>query len=85
VLAVQAQDAMSRALRSVEDVSTLLAQISGGAQEQLTGISQVNDAVNHLDGITQQNAAVVEQFSAAASALAEQAEAVSRAVSVFRV
>lgn len=81
----QAQDAMSRALRSVEGVSTLLTQISSGAHEQLTGISQVNDAVNHLDGITQQNAAVVEQFSASAAALAEQAEVVSSAVSVFRV
>lgn len=81
----QAQDAMSRAVRSVEEVSTLLTQISSGAHEQLAGISQVNDAVNHLDGITQQNAAVVEQFSAAAAALAEQAEVVSRAVSVFRV
>jgi len=81
----QAQQAMSRALASVQQVSSLLTQISGGSHEQLTGISQVNDAVNHLDGITQQNAGMVEQFSASAVALAEQAEVVSRAVSVFRV
>jgi len=81
----RAQDAMSRALGCVHQVSDLLVQISGGANEQLTGISQVNDAVNQLDGITQQNAAMVEQFSAASSALAAQAEVVSRAVSVFRV
>jgi aerotaxis receptor len=81
----QAQQAMDRALESVRQVSALLAQISTGAREQLGGISQVNDAVNHLDGITQQNAAVVEQFSAASTALAAQAEGVSRAVTVFRV
>jgi len=81
----RAQEAMSRALGSVQEVNGLLTQISSGAHEQLTGISHINDAVNHLDGITQQNAAMVEQFSAATSGLAEQAEVVSKAVSVFRV
>ena len=80
----RAQQAITRALDSVQQVSGLLTQ-SSAAHEQLSGISQVNDAVNNLDGITQQNAAMVEQFSAASSALAEQAGVVAQAVSVFRV
>jgi aerotaxis receptor len=59
-------------------------QISGGAREQLSGISQINSAVAQLDGITQQNAAAVEEIAAASMSLAQRAKAVAEAVQVFR-
>jgi aerotaxis receptor len=68
---------------SVSRVTQLVREISHGSAEQLTGISQVNDAVAQLDGITQQNAAMVEQLSASATALRGQARIVAESVQVF--
>jgi len=68
---------------SVNRVSRLVQEISHGSNEQLTGISQVNEAVAQLDSITQQNAAMVEQLSASALALRGQARIVSESVQVF--
>jgi aerotaxis receptor len=65
-------------------VTELVQQISRGAQEQLTAVSQVNEAVGDLDGITQRNAALVEQVSATADTLQQRADALGAAVRVFR-
>ena len=51
-------------------VSQFVREINHASNEQLLGISQVNQAVSSLDGITQQNAAAVEQIAAASSSLA---------------
>jgi aerotaxis receptor len=59
--------------------------ISNGAQQQLLGISQINESVAQMDTITQQNAALVEQIAAAAQQLALKAQAVTEAVRVFRL
>ncbi len=79
-----AQTTMQEAVQSVEHVTALVTQISGGAREQLSGISQINSAVSQLDGITQQNAAAVEQIAAASMSLANRAKSVAEAVQVFR-
>jgi len=79
-----AQTTMQEAVQSVEHVTSLVTQISGGAREQLSGISQINSAVAQLDGITQQNAAAVEQIAAASMSLAQRAKSVAEAVQVFR-
>ncbi|MEW6706428.1 MAG: hypothetical protein AB1430_16395 [Pseudomonadota bacterium] len=76
---------MNDALGTVLQVTQLIQDISTGAREQLTGISQVNQAVAQLDTITQQNAALVEQIAASAVALQSRADAVADAVNVFRV
>jgi methyl-accepting chemotaxis protein len=55
------------------------------SEEQRGGIEQVNLAVTQMDEVTQQNAALVEQASAAAQALAEQAASLRNAVAVFRL
>lgn len=78
-----AQATMSEALQSVVRVGALIETISQGASEQLLGISQVNSAVAHLDGITQHNAAAVEQIAAASMNLASHAQHVANAVQVF--
>jgi len=70
-------------VRQFQQVSTLIAEITTSSREQSVGISQVGQAVNHLDQITQQNAAMVEQTSAAATDLSEKAKRLAHAVSVF--
>ena len=80
-----AKTTMAEALKSVEKVGSLVEVISHGANEQLTGISQINSAIAQLDTITQQNAAAVEQISASSMALASRAQVVSSTVQVFRI
>ncbi len=80
-----AKSTMAEALKSVEQVGSLVEVISHGASEQLTGISQINSAIAQLDTITQQNAAAVEQISASSMALASRAQVVSSTVQVFRI
>lgn len=81
----EAQETMDHALEAVRHVSSLIGDINTGANEQLMGISQVNEAVSQMDGITQQNAAMVEELASSASSLQEQAAAVAQSVKVFRL
>jgi methyl-accepting chemotaxis protein len=64
-------------------VNDLIGEISSATQEQTQGIGQVGDAVNQLDQVTQQNAALVEESAAAAESLNQQAARLVEAVSVF--
>jgi methyl-accepting chemotaxis protein len=80
-----AGQAMQDIMQSVQRVSDLMAEISAATNEQRDGIGQVNTAVNHLDQMTQQNAALVEQSAAAASSLSEQAARLHQVVSIFNV
>ena len=66
-------------------VNQLLAEVSHGAREQSQGIAQVNQAVTLLDQTTQQNAALVEESSAAAASLSDQAQRLQMAVGRFRL
>ena len=75
---------MEDIVAQVSRVSDLIAEISAATNEQNGGIAQVSQAVVHLDQITQQNAALVEQGAAASSSLQQQAERLVEAVSVFR-
>jgi aerotaxis receptor len=79
------RERMREALHAVGQVSTLLAEINHAAQEQQLGVSQVNEAVTHMDGITQQNAAMVEELAAAAQALDGQVLLVDDAMRIFRL
>ncbi len=80
-----AQSSMASAVQTVDQVGTLIDEITSGAREQLTGISQINEAVAQMDTITQQNAAMVEQLASSASNLQQQADTVAEAVRVFRL
>ena len=66
-------------------MNDLLAEISTAASEQSSGVSQVGAAVNELDRMTQQNAALVEETAAAASALKDQAIGLANEVDRFRL
>jgi len=66
-------------------VNDILQEIASASEEQSTGIGQVNTAVNQMDQVTQQNAALVEEASAAAHSMASQAQGLRDVVSVFKV
>ncbi|MDD0809162.1 methyl-accepting chemotaxis protein [Curvibacter sp. RS43] len=80
-----AGSSMDEIVSSVQRVTLIMQEILAATREQATGISEVNQAVNHLDQMTQQNAALVEQAAAAASALREQTTQMTRTVSVFQL
>ena len=67
----------------VGHVNALIAEITSASKEQALGISQVGVAVAKLDEMTQQNAAMVEQSSATAISMREQAQRLMAAIQVF--
>ncbi len=77
--------ALARIVEQVERLNVLVGDIAASAQEQATGLAQVNTAVNQMDQVTQQNAAMVEQSTAASHSLAAEAEALARLVGQFRL
>ncbi len=66
-------------------VRTHIGEISHAAQEQASGVSQINDAVSVLDETTQHNAALAEELSAASRLLQERAATLDAAVRVFQL
>jgi methyl-accepting chemotaxis protein len=66
-------------------VNELVGEIADGAVEQRDGLKQINQAVSHLDALTQQNAALVEESAAAAASLNDQAHRLSLTTAEFRV
>jgi len=76
---------MSDIVAQVKRVSDLIGEISAASGEQTAGISQIGDAVAQLDQVTQQNAALVEESTAASESLRHQAVRLAQAVAVFRV
>ena len=69
----------------MQRVSDLIGEITASATEQRDGIAQVNQAVTHLDQMTQQNAALVEESTAAAASMRDQAQHLAEVVSMFNV
>ncbi len=72
-------------IQQVREVSQLMNEVASSSGEQSLGIVQVNQAVNLLDQATQQNAALVEQSSAAAASLRDQAERLQQSVNRFQL
>jgi|GEM_PF-605632 len=81
----QAGTIMTEIVTSVKSVADIMTSITTASQEQRRGIDEINTAVTQMDAMTQQNAAMVEQASAAAISLEEQVEALNRALSMFRL
>ncbi|WP_294289720.1 methyl-accepting chemotaxis protein [uncultured Sphingomonas sp.] len=77
--------ALQRIIGRIGEISALVGTIASSASQQANGLQQVNTAVSEMDGVTQQNAAMVEQATAAARSLAEEAESLARQVGRFRL
>ncbi|MBN6101644.1 cache domain-containing protein [Xanthomonas sp. CFBP 8703] len=81
----RAGQTMAEIVSSVQRVTDIMGEISAASQEQSSGIEQVNQTVTQMDEATQQNAALVEEASASARALEEEARLLSEAAAVFRL
>jgi methyl-accepting chemotaxis protein len=81
----QTGEALKRIVSQVAEIDSLVSEISASAQEQATGLHQVNTAVNEMDRVTQQNAAMVEETTAASHSLATEAESLSQSVGRFNI
>ena len=69
---------------SVKRVADIVAEISAASDEQAQGIDQVNTAVTQMDSVTQQNAALVEEATAASKAMEDRAQSLVEQISFFR-
>nr|WP_281430437.1 methyl-accepting chemotaxis protein [Salinicola acroporae] len=80
----QAGNALAEIVEGIHRVTTLAGEIAVASREQSQGIDQVNTAVSQMDGVTQQNASLVEESSAASRSLQKQAAELLREVSFFK-
>ncbi|MBQ5948550.1 methyl-accepting chemotaxis protein [Massilia sp. ST3] len=84
-LVAEAGQTMNDVVGSVRRVSDIVAEITAASAEQSAGIGQVNQAIGQMDGVTQQNAALVEEAAAAAESLQQQSATLVALVAEFRM
>jgi methyl-accepting chemotaxis protein len=77
--------ALGRIVTQVTQLNGLVAELAASAKEQATGLGEVNAAVNQIDQVTQQNAAMVEEATAASHGLSGEAQELARLVGQFRI
>ncbi len=81
----QTGEALGRIVTRITEINALIGDIAVSAEQQSTGLQQVNIAVNQMDMVTQQNAAMVEEATAAARSLAGEADELSRQMARFSI
>ena len=84
-LVTQSGATMEQIVSSVKEVTDIMAEIAAASHEQTAGIEQVNQAVMQMDELTQQNAALVEEASAASQSMAEQARGLNASMVRYQV
>ena len=77
--------ALGRIVAQVSQLNGLVTELAASAKEQATGLGEVNTAVNQMDQVTQQNAAMVEQSTAASHGLSGEAQELARLVGQFKL
>ncbi len=77
--------ALGRIVTQVSQINGLVAELAASAKEQSTGLGEVNAAVNQMDQVTQQNAAMVEEATAASHSLSEEAQELAHLIGQFRI
>jgi methyl-accepting chemotaxis protein len=75
---------LERIVAQVGEIKGIVAEIAASAREQSTGLAEVNTAINQMDQVTQQNAAMVEQSTAASHALAREVDDLARLIRRFK-
>lgn len=83
-LVKQTGEALAKISQHVAKIDTQIATISQGAEEQLTGIQDVNSAVNSMDQVTQQNAAMVEENTAVTQQIADEVHDLANLIQTFK-
>lgn len=84
-LVQQAGATMTDIVDSIRHVTTIMAEISAASADQTAGIERVGNAIDEMNQVTQQNAALVEQAAAAAQSLQDQAQHLEQVVSAFKI
>ena len=84
-LVAETGGALDRIAEQVQAIDSLMQQISRATGEQASGLREINTAVNHMDQATQQNAAMVEETTAASAVLNGEANTLSQMISRFVV
>jgi methyl-accepting chemotaxis protein len=85
MLVAKTGDALGRIVTQVVEINTVVTDIAASAHEQSTGLQQVNTAVNQMDQVTQKNAAMVEEMTAAAHGLAGESEELGQLVARYQI
>jgi len=81
----EAGRALERIAVKINEINALVSTIASAAAQQATGLHQINTAVAEMDGVTQQNAAMVQEATAAARSLAGEVDAMLRQIARFRL
>ncbi|MFZ4479332.1 MAG: methyl-accepting chemotaxis protein [Rhodoferax sp.] len=81
----EAGKTMQEIVDAVKRVTDIMSEITAATSEQSIGIQQVNQAITQIDSVTHQNAALVEEATAAAASLEEETQGLTRSVSVFKI
>ena len=84
-LVTETGKALERIFAQVAEMDSIVADIATSAREQATGLQEVNTAVNQMDQVTQQNAAMVEESTAASHTLSQETEELTKLVGRFQV
>lgn len=83
-LAEESGEMLKEIAQSIDSVSQMVHEIATASIEQAEGVKQVNQAITQIDGVTQQNAALVEETSAASESLSDQANILSKEMAFFK-
>ena len=83
-LVTHAGSTIGEVVNSVKGVADIMSEITIASSEQSSGISEINLAITQMEAVTQQNAALVQEASAASQALQEQADRLAQSMSVFK-
>ena len=84
-LVTQTGEALESIRSTVAEMHGLVSEIAASAREQAVALNEVNTAINQMDQVTQQNAAMVEETTAASHSLAREAETLTGMISRFRL
>jgi methyl-accepting chemotaxis protein len=84
-LVSQAGNTMQDIVASIREVTDIMSEITHATREQTSGIDQINQAMAHIDEVTQQNAALVEEAAAASAAMQDQAGSLAEVVTRFKL
>jgi len=81
----QAGETLKGIVGSIKQVATIVSEIASASAQQATGIDEINSAVTQMDEVTQQNAALVEENTASAQSMLEQAKSLEKFIAFFKV
>lgn len=81
----EAGETLKMIVSSVQQVASIVSEIASASQEQATGIDEINTAITQMDEVTQQNAALVEENTAAATSMVDQARELEKLMSFFKL